>query len=85
MSYHNGTAWCWPFPAYCEALYQLGGEPVRERALALLLSTAHYFESGIPGQLPEVADGDYPHRPGGCPAQAWSASEFFRVYRILNR
>lgn len=85
VSYHNGSAWCWPFPAYCEALYLLGGEPVRERALALLLSTAHYFESGIPGQLPEVADGDYPHRPGGCPAQAWSASEFFRVYRMLTR
>ena len=85
VSYHNGTVWCWPFPAYCEALYLLGGEPERERALSLLLSVAHYFESGIPGQLPEVADGDYPHRPGGCPAQAWSASEFFRVYRMLDR
>lgn len=85
VSYHNGTVWCWPFPAYCEALYLLGGDPVRERALSLLLSAAHYFETGVPGQLPEVADGDYPHRPGGCAAQAWSASEFFRVYRMLTR
>ena len=84
VAYHNGTVWCWPFPAYCEALYLLGGEPARKRALALLMSSAHYFESGIPGQLPEVADGDYPHRPGGCAAQAWSVSEFFRVLRMLT-
>ncbi|MDR0931473.1 MAG: glycogen debranching enzyme N-terminal domain-containing protein [Victivallales bacterium] len=85
VAYHNGTVWCWPFPAYCEALYLLGGESVRQRALSLLLSSADYFENGVPGQLPEVADGDYPHRPGGCAAQAWSVSEFFRVYRILDK
>jgi len=84
VAYHNGTVWCWPFPAYCEALYLLGGEPMRKRALALLMSSAHYFEGGVPGQLPEVADGDYPHKPGGCAAQAWSVSEFFRVYRMLK-
>ena len=84
VAYHNGTVWCWPFPAYCEALYLVGGEPVRQRAFSLLLSSAHYFETGVPGQLPEVADGDYPHRAGGCAAQAWSVSEFFRVYGILK-
>ena len=84
VAYHTGTVWCWPFPAYCEALYLVGGEPVRQRAFSLLLSSAHYFETGVPGQLPEVADGDYPHRAGGCAAQAWSVSEFFRVYGILK-
>lgn len=57
---------------------------MRQRAFSLLLSSAHYFETGVPGQLPEVADGDYPHRAGGCAAQAWSVSEFFRVYGILK-
>ncbi len=84
-AYHNGTAWCWPFPAYCEALYMLGGETVRRRALSLLLSAAPLFESGITGQLPEVLDGDAPHIPGGCAAQAWSVSEFFRVLDILEK
>ena len=51
---------------------------------ALLLSAAGYFESGVLGELPEVADGDAPHRQGGCPAQAWSGSEFFRVYELLK-
>ncbi|MBR7155813.1 MAG: glycogen debranching enzyme N-terminal domain-containing protein, partial [Lentisphaeria bacterium] len=83
-AYHNGTAWCWPFPAYCEALYRLGGEKSRKRALSLLMSAKKYFESGICGELPEVADGDLPHRSGGCPAQAWSITEFFRVKKILD-
>ena len=85
VAYHNGTVWSWPFPAYCEALYRLGGEPVRKRALAILMSAAGYFETGVIGQLPEVADGDAPHRQGGCPVQAWSGSEFFRVYELLKR
>lgn len=85
VAYHNGTVWCWPFPAYCEALYLIGGEGCRERALALLLSAAEYLETGVIGQLPEVADGDAPHREGGCPAQAWSESEFFRVYELLRK
>ena len=84
-AYHNGTAWCWPFASYCEALYLVGGENSRRRALSLLMSEAMHFESGVTGQLPEIADGDYPHRPGGCPAQAWSASEFFRVLKLLEK
>ena len=84
VAYHNGTVWCWPFPAYCEALALTGGRRARKRALALLLSAAGYFESGVLGELPEVADGDAPHRQGGCPAQAWSGSEFFRVYELLK-
>jgi glycogen debranching enzyme len=84
VAYHNGTVWCWPFPAYCEALYLAGGESVRRRALTLLMSVAKYFECGAAGQLPEVADGDTPHTPGGCPAQAWSLSEFYRVYGLLK-
>jgi hypothetical protein len=84
VAYHNGTVWCWPFPAYCEALFIAGGSSVRKRALTLLMSVVKYFEYGAAGQLPEVADGDAPHTPGGCPAQAWSLSEFYRVYGLLK-
>ncbi|MEP7273918.1 MAG: amylo-alpha-1,6-glucosidase, partial [Acidobacteriota bacterium] len=30
-------------------------------------------------QISEVFDGDEPHRPGGCIAQAWSVAEVLRV------
>lgn len=85
VAYHNGTAWGWPFPSYCEALYLVGGESCRQRALALLGSTAYLANQGIPGQLPEIADGDAPHRPGGCLAQAWSVAEAARVFVLLHR
>ena len=84
-AYHNGTAWCWPFPAYCEALYMMGKEKSRKRALAILMSAANWMENGIIGELPEILDGNVPHRDGGCPAQAWSVSEFFRVLKILKK
>jgi len=75
-AYHNGTAWCWPFPSFCEALAMTGE---RKRARILLESAHRYLSGGVPGALPEVADGDAPHRPGGCMAQAWSITEFYRV------
>jgi len=38
-----------------------------------------YLEDEGLGQLPEVFDGDAPHRAGGCLAQAWSVAELLRV------
>ena len=84
-AYHNGTAWCWPFPAYCEALLYVGGKAQKERALSLLSSAAEFLEREIPGQLSEVADGNAPHLSGGCPAQAWSLTELFRVWDIWRK
>ena len=83
-AYHNGTAWCWPFPAYCEALAQIGKEKSRKRALALLISAVDWMENGVIGEMPEVLDGHAPHRIGGCLAQAWSISEFYRVLKLLK-
>jgi len=83
-AYHNGTAWCWPFPSFVEAFYLTGGDAVLPAARALLKSSSSYFNDGCPGQLPEVADGDYPHNWGGCAAQAWSVSEFYRVGKLLG-
>ena len=40
--------------------------------------------SGCVGQLPEILDGDAPHTPRGCDAQAWSATEGLRVWLTLD-
>ena len=85
VAYHNGTAWCWPFPAYCEAIAMTGSRKSRKRALALLLSAVKWMEQGVIGELPEVLDGDAPHHHGGCLAQAWSVSEFYRVLKLLKK
>ncbi|MFA6999245.1 MAG: amylo-alpha-1,6-glucosidase, partial [Victivallaceae bacterium] len=82
-AYHNGTAWTWPFPSFCEAMFML--EPsTKKRALALLLSGISQMRAGIPGQLPEIVDGNAPHHWRGCAAQAWGMSEMYRVYQLLT-
>jgi predicted glycogen debranching enzyme len=84
-AYHNGTAWTWPFPAYCEAWAIAYGETGRNTALSWLTSSIRLLESGCLGHLPEIVDGDYPHRSRGCDAQAWGASEWVRVWLKLSR
>lgn len=83
-AYHNGTAWTWPFPSYCEAMFMLGGESNRARAMSLLKSGIGNVLSGTAGHFPEVLDGDSPHHWRGCGAQAWGVTEFYRVYKILE-
>jgi glycogen debranching enzyme len=85
-AYHNGTAWVWQLPLLCEALdLAWDGEPAaRATARAWLGSLAPLLDEGCLGQLPELLDGDAPHAPRGCDAQAWSVSEALRVGLILG-
>ena len=49
----------------------------REAWLSPLKS--HLAEAGL-GHISEIFEGDAPHRPCGCIAQAWNVAEIFRVY-----
>jgi glycogen debranching enzyme len=60
------------------------GETSRRTALAWLGSIKILLENGCVGQLPEILDGDFPHRQRGCPAQAWGVSEALRVWLHLT-
>ncbi|MFT4688561.1 MAG: amylo-alpha-1,6-glucosidase [Verrucomicrobiia bacterium] len=85
-AYHNGTAWTWPFPVFCEALLEAWEHsPAAIRAAkSYLASMEHILRDGCVGQIPEVLDGDAPHTQRGCDAQAWGATEAIRVWRILK-
>jgi glycogen debranching enzyme len=83
-AYHNGTAWTWQFPLFCEALWRVFGDDARDTALALLGSISGMLETGALRQLPEIADGASPHAQRGCPAQAWGVSEAIRVFHVLE-
>src|SRR5271165_5480972 len=50
----------------------------RKQADAWLAEFRRYIEDEGLGQIPEVFDGDAPHRAGGCLAQAWSVAELLR-------
>jgi glycogen debranching enzyme len=85
-AYHNGTAWPWLLPSFCESLVAAypGDDAARLAARAILGSTARFLTEGTMGQLPEILDGDAPHRQRGCDAQAWSVTETLRVAIALE-
>ena len=84
-AYHNGTAWTWMLPTGCEALARAWDQarPAVAAARATLGSMEHLLLTDCLGQLPEILDGDEPHQPRGCDAQAWSALEALRVWKWL--
>jgi glycogen debranching enzyme len=85
-AYHNGTAWVWSLPVFCEALAQAWDFTPQSVAAAksYLLSAETLLNEGCLGHLPEILDGDTPHTQRGCDAQAWSVSEAYRVWKLLN-
>ncbi len=83
-AYHNGTAWTWLFPSYCEAWVRAYGNDGKQTAAAWLDSSASLLEQGCIGHIPEILDGDFPHAPRGCDAQAWGVSELLRVWHLLQ-
>ncbi|MCP4690336.1 MAG: glycogen debranching protein, partial [Desulfobacterales bacterium] len=83
-AYHNGTAWTWMFPSFCEAWALAYGREGRKTARSLLSSATRLINQGCIGHLPEIVDGDYPHTSRGCYAQAWGASELLRVWIKLG-
>ena len=85
-AYHQGTVWPFLAGAFVDAWVRVrgGGDDVkreaRERFLAPLI--AHLDEAGL-GHVSEIADGDAPHTPRGCPFQAWSLGELIRLDRVV--
>ena len=80
-AYHQGTAWPWLMGPFISAYLYVHGHSREARAQArqwLAELRRYAAEEGL-GQVPEVFDGDAPHRPGGCIAQAWSIAELLRA------
>lgn len=76
-AYHQGTVWPWLLGPYVDAVLRLTGH--RDRAMRAVAEAGRMLnEFGI-GGIAEVYDGDPPHRPNGCPWQAWSLAEVLRV------
>jgi 4-alpha-glucanotransferase len=54
------------------ANYRLTGDAAAAQALLAPIA-GHLRDAGL-GQVSEIFDGDPPHTPRGCPAQAWSVA-----------
>ncbi len=86
-AYHQGTVWPWLMGPFVQAWLRVRNDTpsaratARDRFLAPLL--AHLDEAGL-GHVSEVADAAPPHRPGGCPFQAWSLGELIRIRKMTD-
>jgi predicted glycogen debranching enzyme len=86
-AYHQGTAWPWLMGGFVDAWLAVRGRTATAKAEArasfLPPLTAHLGTAGL-GHISEIADGDAPHAPRGCPFQAWSLGEYIRIRRMLD-
>ena len=86
-AYHQGTVWPWLMGPFVEAWLAVRGATraakveARSRFLEPMLAL---LDPAGSGHLPEIADGDPPHTPRGCPFQAWSVGEALRIRRMLE-
>lgn len=86
MAYHQGTVWPFPLGAYYRALLRY--DKNQKQAIEIVeegLSAIHaIMREGCVGQIAEIYDGLIPGKSRGCYAQAWSVSEWLRVYEDLQ-
>jgi predicted glycogen debranching enzyme len=85
-AYHQGTVWPWLLGPFVEAWVKAHGDDAeaRRRARIVFLDPLlSYLDACGLGHLPEIADGDSPHNPRGCPFQAWSVGEALRLAEVV--
>ena len=86
-AYHQGTAWPWLLGPFVAAWLAARGNTTEARAegrTRFLPPLHEHLRTAGLGHVSEVVDGDAPHRPGGCPFQAWSLGELIRIEAMLE-
>jgi glycogen debranching enzyme len=81
-AYHQGAVWAWLLGPFALAWRRVFGDAAGARDLLAPLAD-HLGEHGL-GSIAEIFDGDPPHAPGGCIAQAWSVAETLRAWHALT-
>ncbi|MCK4962892.1 MAG: hypothetical protein KAS19_10415 [Anaerolineales bacterium] len=72
--------WAWLLGPYISAIIRFEGKRGRTRTRKIIEGfEAHLLEAGL-GTISEIFDGQRPHNPRGCTAQAWSVAEVLRSY-----
>ncbi|MBK5257769.1 MAG: glycogen debranching enzyme family protein [Vicinamibacteria bacterium] len=85
-AYHQGTVWPYLMGAFVEAWVrsrERSPEALREARQRFLEPLITVLDPTRSGHLPEIAEGDAPHAPRGCPFQAWSVGEALRLDQIV--
>jgi predicted glycogen debranching enzyme len=88
MAYHQGTAWPWLLSHFGEALLKTARDKKEARQFLLdyvrSFVRVHLPMAGV-GCVSEIFDGDPPHQPNGCIAQAWSTAALISLYSLISQ
>ena len=86
-AYHQGTVWPWLIGPFVEAYLKVNefSRASKKKAGEFIQPLLeHLTEQACLGSVSEIFDGDSPHTPRGCIAQAWSVGELIRAYQLIN-
>jgi len=78
-AYHQGTSWTWPLGYFITASKKLKIKDKRYTVETIKKNIEYTLQEETLGQISEIFDGDAPHTPRGCYAQAWSVAEILRA------
>ena len=78
FAYHRGTVWPWLIGPFADAWLRVHPNDHATITDLLIGFTPHLADYAV-GTIAEVFDGEPPHRPRGCTAQAWSVAEWLRI------
>lgn len=80
-AYHQGTVWPFLLGPFVTAWVKVHGgkSAARKQARKFFEGLAAHLKEACLGHVSEIFDGDAPHNPRGCFAQAWSVAEPLRA------
>ncbi len=77
-AYHQGTVWGWLLGPFALVHLRVYEDPAT--AASFLAPMADHIKVHGMGSASEIFDGDPPHTPRGCIAQAWTVAEILRAW-----
>ncbi|KPJ58360.1 MAG: hypothetical protein AMJ46_14290, partial [Latescibacteria bacterium DG_63] len=86
-AYHQGTVWPYLMGPFVEAylkVNEFSRNSKKQAAEFIEPLLRHVTHQACLGSVSEIFDGDSPHTPRGCIAQAWSVAELIRAYQLIN-
>ncbi|WP_341838686.1 amylo-alpha-1,6-glucosidase [Chitinophaga pollutisoli] len=83
QAYHQGTIWPWLLGHFTDAYLRVYGGDALPLLQEIYEGMAVVLEEYGLYSVAELYDGDYPYRPGGTIAQAWSVAELIRMGQTI--
>ena len=81
--YHQGTVWGFLIGPFITSYLKVNNHSIESQLRASQMIepfASHINNDECLGSISEIFDGNMPHKPSGCFAQAWSVAEVLRSY-----